>query len=1400
MPLYSEHISSMYYSGSPSYTSPSYGYKSSYTPLGTSYSASYLSPGGSYSKHSSLSSYTPHRAPISSRWIPRSYSPMLTPISERGTASPIRINSPRRIPLSKRSYGTPSYIQRPININTESIDVSRDRYRHKPAEPSASTSLPPQRDDPVKDNKNSPFMPRVDGKPETGIDSSPGIQQNTIKRGRTVVRLHTIKRKEKDSPRKPVESSQMQSSKVNKQDATKTLFDDVVPGELKDSLSWREKLSEDLVYVDKKEKKSLGTKLVEKFILKDVSEKDSKIYKCDQKSSEGRSEIVPDTLLPNSIVPSTSKSPDRRCSMEMLAEQACLLDSLIRGENLSTATLDLSKVGIADESKNKFDSSDSIKRRKTDDKGNPLKTTKSDHSLHDSLNKSINRNKDSKILTNTRSLKKSQSGGSICRLDSITEFPKEPVHTDLPAIQENRPSPKEQKIEQKPKLRTKITASVEISPPTSPLKFRIENVTVEEKHHTPKKEISFSYDVDETPIQDITLQGPKTTLRKTIERNSIKKKSKNIIITEPISPEPDDGNFWAKIGKRETVNLKNRKQNIEALKEETIRSFLWFPEDDESGVPADSASNKSVLIEKSNDLLNQLASSNLPAESEPNNILQKVNEVNVGVIKDGQLKTVSSKLAKSKSSDNMQKLSSNTNNSSLKEMALKHDENVNNSNKSSLKTIFHQDAKIKEDLTPLSEQKNETEQTTNPNLSYLSTPTSETTKNFEISKSDLSERDKTVSSSSVTKSSCSDETQNDDVKLKSKENGAKEASKSKFDLNVSAEILNLVKIAPLNDTPTLQIRSKSESRHLEKDAKPISKISETIESIKANLDLNLSPETSSEGEKTPVIKELALNTQPKIKVRSLEKDPKPMLEKIERNETAKATVDLYLSPETPTQNEIQPATKLRSKSERKSIESDAKPISEKIESATNVDDVILSIKVPAENKTKPVVKSPTIQSQATCEIKTVDKDSISKSERIETIASSKSNVDLNLSTEPTAEIKIKPGIAETTLQTSVNSEGKGIDKDLKPISGKIETIESDKANVDGNSSAEFSAKSNKKQVNTVLTLQTQAMSKVKEERTEPLVKNKQVEPVQDVKSNVSQLKVPKSKKKNISTETTEANCKKKVNKADIKVPDKNIDLKAEEISSAPKDKICETCKKSLGSDSTKTSKLNATGVNDPSTAKLSQDKIVKVNAMADKPKNNVQEAKSVLDSSVLTSSDSNSKTERCASTSQIPVVIETKNIPNETIASDTEPVQTSVASEEHTGEEYKAEIDAEGHGDNKLKQLSIKEVAKLSPKTHIKEEKPAKPLIATPRPLMKRAPQVIHSESSDSSSEEDSSEGEDTEASEESGEFFECENNPDGRTSTGSNDSGFDSSAPTSPASFLQIKKGKFIIRAHYKL
>ncbi|XP_063621117.1 ankyrin repeat domain-containing protein 12 isoform X2 [Cydia splendana] len=557
MPLYSDHISNMYYSGSSPYSAPySYGSK---TPIGPSYSASYLNPGSSYSNHSSLGGYT--RPQVSSRWITssgRNYSPILSTISERNTSSPSRVSSPRRIASYKRSYVPSSYTPRPININTADIDVSRNKYRPKTESPPP----PAPQADATADNENGPFMPRIDGKPETGIDSSPGELRSTIKRGRTVVRLHTIKRKDRDSPRKPLDGSQKSSSEEG--DKSESVVDNAPVKDASESRKWREKLSEDLIYKEKKEKKTIGTKLMEKFIVKDNNDSDIEIT-SDSKNKQEHALSTP--LAPHS---NTSRSPTRRCSVEILAEQANVLDSLIRNENLSTATLDLSKVGT-EESVGIIEG-----------QSNPLKTTKSDNSLYDRFRKS----RDSKELRHSlkrRSLKKSSSGG---RLDSITEFPREAL-CSLPSIEENRSSIKYENTKPKPKLKAKITATVEVSPPNSPLKFKVGEVVVEEKPRALKKEISFSSSVDSSFDECPNNENRSITnaLRKSRMRSSIRRKTD--LETNVPSPEPDDGNFWDKIGKRETVYLINRKQNIEDAREKHRRALFWFPEDEASSANED---------------------------------------------------------------------------------------------------------------------------------------------------------------------------------------------------------------------------------------------------------------------------------------------------------------------------------------------------------------------------------------------------------------------------------------------------------------------------------------------------------------------------------------------------------------------------------------------------------------------------------------------------------------------------------------------------------------------------------------------------------------------------------------------------------------------------------------------
>ncbi|XP_052738454.1 dual specificity protein kinase splB isoform X2 [Bicyclus anynana] len=614
MPLFSDHISNMYYSGSSPYTSLPYSYSSAVPPYGSSYSASYLNPGGNYSSHSSFGGYS--RAPLGSRWLTsggRAYSPILSSISEKGTSSPVRINSPRRIPISSRTYVSSPYSSRPININTADIDVSRDKYRNKISSSSSSTTtgLPPRRESPLINKENG------HDKPDTGIDTSPGPKRSTIKRDRTVVRLHTVKRKERDSPRKPVEDL----NKLVNKDTPKTEF---VENQI-ESKKWREKLADDLAYKAQKEKKTLGAKLVEKFTLKeknddeyDYSSKKSPVNHIDKEKSPVKQNSDDTMNLIN------NKSFDRRCSMELLAEQASLLDSLIRRENLSTAPLDISKVGSKDivNTDIKLDT-EHTGITQLDHQQNRLSTTKSDHSLHDRLS-----SKDIKepLCSKRRSLRKCSSGSNIRKLDCIKEIPKKTTTFNVPPFKVNS-ADKDKKS--KPKIKTKITSTVEVTPATTPLKFIVENVTVEEKIRPGKKDIIFSSILEETQtLSDRSTENdiPKTTteiknqLKPQVEievdtsctevstetekistlighRKSIKSKIKDISKQQSetcvniSSPEPDDGNFWEKLGKRETVYLMKRKQNLEEAREKSKRSLFWFPEEEALNIDEDSEKN-----------------------------------------------------------------------------------------------------------------------------------------------------------------------------------------------------------------------------------------------------------------------------------------------------------------------------------------------------------------------------------------------------------------------------------------------------------------------------------------------------------------------------------------------------------------------------------------------------------------------------------------------------------------------------------------------------------------------------------------------------------------------------------------------------------------------------------------
>ncbi|XP_063532668.1 uncharacterized protein LOC134743216 isoform X2 [Cydia strobilella] len=1103
MPLYSDHISNMYYSGSSSYSAPySYGSK---TPIGSSYSASYLNPGSNYSKHSSLGGYT--RPQVSSRWITssgRTYSPILSTISERNTSSPSRVSSPRRIASYKRSYVPSSYTPRPININTADIDVSRNKYRPKTESPPPP---PPQADEPTADNENGPFMPRVDGKPETGIDSSPGELRSTIKRGRTVVRLHTIKRKDRDSPRKPLDGSQNSSSIEG--DKSGSIVDNAPVKDGSESMKWREKLSEDLIYNEKKEKKTIGTKLMEKFIVKDNN--DSHIETTsDSKNKQERALSAP--LAAHS---STSRSPTRRCSVEILAEQANVLDSLIRNENLSTVTLDLSKVGTEE----------FVGIR--EGQSNPLKTTKSDNSLYDRFRKS----RDSKELKHSlkrRSLKKSSSGG---RLDSITEFPREAL-CSLPSIEENRSSIKYENTKPKPKFKAKITATVEVSSPTSPLKFKVEEVVVEEKPRALKKEISFSSSVDSS-FDDCPNNGNRSitnALRKSRMRSSIRRKTD--LESNVPSPEPDDGNFWDKIGKRETVYLLKRKQNIEDAREKHRRALFWFPEDEASNANED-------LIEPPN------VNDNKTDRVDIENTAKQQNTTNIDVsdVTEGGLSLPKEpELLSSDINSNMQLTNPEINSDNQHPSLLGSKEVKEISTKQASETIYQDVNK------PLISQ---TVKQENPNSASRSV----------------------VNNSAVK--------QPDEVKVSD------------------------------------QVPQMNKNRMLPKSEDKISK---------------------------------------------LDKAPEK------------------------TMNPVVPFNK-------------------------NITEVHL------QENSESVICSKLIKPEDKKVIETKD-DIILKSNKIDMAVLDNNNKVKDSKQESPKEFKTEEKICpvhgkkdKNTSQIETNAESSKVKKAESPKSSKME------------------------------------------DKISPLHSKKVImSPHVETKAEFNKIIKQDSSK---AKQTGENN---------------STDSKKEDMPSHINVKV----ESSIPSIITKVSTVehaDSEGCMLPETTNKTVE--VMVNSEA-----NTQAANTVTEMALESPSSE-------AAPSQIPVIIETVNIPKE---------ETAVNNEEQKAREsIKAENKFINKEKEQLRQSPSLDITKVPIRKPVKEELAVRPLIATPRPLQKKSPQVIHSSSSSSSSsEEDTSDEEDADESdnsEESTEFFECETTADGRTSTGSNDSGFDSSAPTSPAGFVHVKK-----------
>ncbi|XP_075970296.1 protein kinase C delta isoform X2 [Anticarsia gemmatalis] len=1247
MPLFSEHIANMYYGSSSPYTGLPYSYSSSVSPLGSSYSASYLNPGGSYSNHSSLGSYS--RTPVSSRWITssgRNYAPMLSTISERGSPSPHRLNSPRRLPLTTRTYGTPTYTPRPVNINTADIDVSRDKYRHK-VEPPAPEPAPPKTKENASDgSENSPFMPRVDGKPETGIDSSPGVQRSTIKRGRTVVRLYTIKRKERDSPRKPTDEQQS-SEETKDQEAIEKSDENTKPDE-KEFMKWREKLSDDLIYNDKKEKKTLGAKLVEKFILKQDDDKDLEIPTKIIKKETENVETLPSTSGTDTDLPD-SKCLDRRCSMELLAEQANLLDSLIRSENLSTATLDLSKVGVVDK-RNNFETS---KRRKSEELSNPLKTTKSDYSLHDSL-KSYKDVRDPKSFSKRRSIKKSSSGSNVHRLDSITEFPKELNNINLPDIEENKPSGKPENAKQKPKpkLKTKITASVEVSAPMSPLKFVVENVTVEEKPRLPRKEITYSSEVEEVP--KVSPKPLEKVTNKSKEQNNINRPLKKLGENkkELPSPEPEGGNFWEKIGKRETVYLMKRKQNLDEAREKHKRALFWFPEEDEPEMSEQSIANDTS--EPINDI------KDVSIESQD---LTDINKLPV---------LISDKI---------------------------------------------DDATIQSlDITPISTKSDVEEKPAINDVSKIEERPKLTTEVSPVS--ETSNKEVSLAIANVTTNKASDVEQTaapSEVIIDSVKSDKGEICQDNSNIGKSASLESIseskVKV------PSLKKAKSEKTKKL--------------------------PKTDSKPESKPL---LPLLPKPNQKNKLLEKgNIKPLPEDTNKKPVKSKDDEKVVENIASTVSDKQQSVENTKESDKPKIPCPIHPFGLKKDKEPNAESKAIVIKKALSNDDdKQEVKDKS--AKLPCPIHGMQK------YQDDNVLGTKSDTKLeNITTEILSKNE-EPQISKPSV-TSASNETISSTLDHKKEEPKVSSINK---NLKTNKSSPALNSSDVK-----LAEKPNEVPEPDKTENKTLIKSKDSSESKEVPAN-----------------------KVKKNKSPTKVEDKIIESKAKVSPKLPPEVKLKDVNKQIKPDGLHTN--IKTEKKELKTNNIPVENVLPSTSSGITSKQTATPTTSQIESAVDSSSgDSNSPEQ--INTLDVPdklVVVESQDIPNkETDAKTDQKVQT----EEKTGEENKAENTTQK--DEQQKEEAIPAIS--VPKKPVKEEKAVRPLIATPRPLQKKAPQVIHSsDSSDSSSEEESSEEEDdSDSSENSGEFYECENNPDGRTSTGSNDSGFDSSAPTSPATFSQIKK-----------
>lgn len=1287
---------------------------------GGSYSSPYLSIGGNYSTHSSLGGYS--RAPLSgglysgysgysgvggysgirTSYVPsRTYTPLLGTINEGlGTRRTPTSNVIHRISPKLRARLSPKYkAQKPITINTEDIDVSRDKYginRARPNDVKVYSSG-------AKSTSNSASGSNVSTSEPEGIERG----RSTIKRSRPVVRLHTLKRKDRESPKKPLEEVENQEDKNEKSPPLDALM---FAAKHSPKSKWRENIEEDLEFKDKKQnRKTPGEKLKEKFTIPDRRDDDEDILvqkelreKAREENLRQYSEAVPTAIkrhnsskrhsmrkLPGTVTENgdnelpmmarkhskrrsmisehgieNEKMKLRRLSQEMLNEQAQIFDALIRGENLSTAQIDLSKIGIDDVNNIELDKIGSKRKKKSssDDlnsnEKNSLTKTKSENSLNEKVG-SIERERSPQSLTrrSSQKMRRSSSSGMLSTLCSIKEVPKEQAVHTLKSIDE---TPKNITVEVKSKqLKPKISTSVEVNNNEKNLVARVDDVIIEEtKQPTKVKLANLKYDVvlEEVPKEATQSKGkvkeskaipnPEFVVQEKSKLSSATKSVESIIskpttlngrlsekktdIKKPVLErqkhcDEEENNFWEVIGKRETIYYKERKKRLSEEIEKKRRAIFWSPEDE----------------------LEVIEESTYQEETEES---QKIPQTQVSQTKIGT---------------------------------------PNSFNESDL-----------------SKEKNKPKNETTEKVSKLNTVKTE-------SKSISPEKNLTS-----------------DLKKKSDES-PKNVDTSNLTTIEKLETPKVIK----NNTPDLtekvDEKQKIETTNIKSEDKQKEISPDKVVSCIKKID-----------------KETVIET-PKIETSNIKPEEKP------KEILSDKLVSNMKKPEKELNNDIKP---------NKTVQFDIKPISnekteEKKKRSIKKEEPLKLEKNKKEelSKSEENVKE-IVNTEATLHKKSEEKTKIIKVEKEETSKSKEND-------KETVDIK-------STLIEKI------AEKDIQNIKPKIEesskTAENMKETTDIKSS----------------TLKT-GEPKTENVKKEPIVEIKSVPITQD-KNNDKAKKDIKNTNDNLSQPIK---LEQSILNTDIVSKEVIVD-KAEEKIKVPSKKEFSEHK----------------NMNDPSTSTGQKAEEKEIITEIKELKNNKDEVKPELQTKtnenntlIETEHSVNNDTKIEVSTTIVEEPIKSDSAPSEIIPAISD---EGAAGGEEKGEPSEEVVTKPGKHP-KCKMTPARMMIQGLPKVQVKDEAPLRPIYATPRPLQKRQPQRIltqlssdeetesEEETSDEDEEETETSEEGSEVEEEEDEFYECENknvksgsDKDIRTSTSSNDSGFDSSVPTSPAGIICIKKG----------